>query len=133
MIFRIAKSCRAGKTWLMLAASAFVLSQGGFAQAATHHKKHRVYHARSHVVVPHRSVRRAPIPGDPGPPQGYVQGIGPVWYGDGVNGPPNGGAYTTYPTNDPSIGWFPGLWDAQRRGDCIIDEGYGRWSGCADK
>jgi hypothetical protein len=119
---------------LALAAAAFVLSQGSVAVAATKHKTHhaKVHHAGAH----HSRVyvrRRTPVLGDPGPPQGYVQGIGPIWYGDGVNGPPNGGAYTTYATNDPSIGWFPGLWDAQRRGGCVIDDGYGRWSGCDDR
>jgi hypothetical protein len=116
---------------LALAAMAFVLSQGGAAEAASHHKTHQAksHHAKVHHPrhrVAHARVRsRAP-----GQAQGYVQGIGPVRYGDGINGPPGGGAYTTYPTNDPSIGYFPGLWDAQRSGACIIDDGYGRWSGC---
>jgi hypothetical protein len=96
---------------------------------APRHVSRRAAPAR---VSTYRTARPAPT-GDvpPGARRGFMPGIGEVFYG-GPEGPPNGGAYTLRPTGDPSVGYFPALWAAQRRGDCVSDDGYGRFSACGD-
>jgi hypothetical protein len=100
-------------------------------QHKTHHVQTRAaHHAKHHAARTRILVTRAPVGPERGLRRGYVRGVGEVFFGNGIEGPPNGGAFTYRATNDPSIGYFPSLWAAQRTGDCVIDEGYGRFSYC---
>lgn len=137
------------------AAAVLALSYAPAAQAKSDHAKttHKgmkahPHHTRAHIthrakasakvrakarVSAYRTARPAGPAGDvpPGARRGFIPGIGEVFYG-GPEGPPNGSAYTLRATGDPSVGYFPALWAAQRRGDCVSDDGYGRFSPCAD-